>query len=225
MQSRCQGPLPVGVSPTQRVLFKILRHVKGPASSCATAIRQYPTPGSHFQLATPRRSKDGHSNMYRTKGSIVLYVCGWVYGLVCCQCYGIGAGISVRSFVCLLVARLAFVCVCPVLSCPAFPNFPPFFPAPSPPSPCGIFQPNITASANVVVLWVVIILNFCFQLFFFLSFFFVLGFLPLPFACGRPFSFWAIAILVHFFAIQLLVLFYYVFLFFSADIFKITFCS
>lgn len=148
MQSRCQGPLPVGVSPTQRVLFKILRHVKGPASSCATAIRQYPTPGSHFQLATPRRSKDGHSNMYRTKGSIVLYVCGWVYGLVCCQCYGIGAGISVRSFVCLLVARLAFVCVCPVLSCPAFPNFPPFFPAPSPPSPCGIFQPNITASAK-----------------------------------------------------------------------------
>lgn len=206
MQSRCQGPLPVGVSPTQRVLFKILRHVKGPASSCATAIRQYPTPGSHFQLATPRRSKDGHSNMYRTKGSIVLYVCGWVYGLVCCQCYGIGAGISVRLFVCLSLGwRL---CAC-VLCCPVRPFriFPLFF-RPLPHRRHAEFSnPTSPHLQNVVVLWVVIILNFCFQLFFFwVFFFFVLGFLPLPFACGRPFSFWAIAILVHFFVIQLLVL-------------------
>jgi len=60
--------------------------------------------------------------------------------------------ISVRYFFCI---RISCIFVAPALS--------PETPLPQ----WGIFQPNITASANVVFLWVVIILNFCFRLYFF----------------------------------------------------------
>lgn len=100
-------------------------------------------------------------------------------------------GWNICSFVCLLVARLAFVCVCPVLSCPAFPNFPPFFPAPSPPSPCGIFQPNITASAKCCCPLGCYYFKFLFSVVFFFEFFFFLSsvFCPCLLHVDGPFPF------------------------------------
>lgn len=134
----------------------------------------------------------------------------------------------VRLFVCLSFGwRLCACVLCPV-SCAVLSGlteFSPFFSGPFPTVAMRNFPTQHHRICKCCCPLGCYYFKFLFSVVFFLSFFFVLGFLPLPFACGRPFSFWAIAILVHFFAIQLLVLFYYVFLFFSADIFKITFCS
>lgn len=128
--------------------------------------------------------------MYRRTRSIVLRVgmcVGEFMALYVANVFRVSllGGWDICSFVCLpmpmplplpmAVSVCAYVLCCPVRPFPfPFPNSHPFW---------DTFQPNITAmgagaeiSANVVFLWVVIILNFCFRLYFFYFLFLVSSF-------------------------------------------------